>query len=111
MKTIAVGLTMLALAGCATKHYGRLGDLTAPERTQMSCHDASLEIGKVNGFIQRVEKESEFDLRSVGSFFADFGLGNTLEKSAALKSARERKQALEELMLTKHCDAQASSGM
>lgn len=108
MKAIAVGLTLLALAGCATKHYGRMGDLTSAERTQMNCREITLELAKVDGFVQRVEKESAFNLRSVGSFLADFGLGNVLEKDSALKSARERRQALESLSESKHCGAPTS---
>ncbi|MGI4981841.1 MAG: hypothetical protein ACRYGL_00635 [Janthinobacterium lividum] len=105
MKTIVAGMTMLALAGCATKHYGRMGDMTPAERTQLDCREIGLELAKVDGFIHRVEKESEFNLRSVGSFLVDFGLGNVLEKSSALKSAGERKQALEELSAAKGCGA------
>ena len=107
MKTIVAGMTMLALAGCATKHYGRMGDMTSAERTQLDCREIGLELAKVDGFIHRVEKESEFNLRSVGSFLVDFGLGNVLEKSSALKSAGERRQALEELSLAKGCGVAA----
>lgn len=104
-KTMAAAAAMLVLAGCATKHYGRMGDVTSVERTQMTCREVTLELAKVDGFIQRVEKESEFNLRSVGSFLADFGLGNVLEKKSALASARERRQALEALRESKQCGA------
>jgi hypothetical protein len=37
-------------------------------------------------FLQHVDKESQFDGRSV-LFLGDFGIGNTMEKNSALESA------------------------
>lgn len=105
MKTVAVGVAVVMLAGCATKHYGRMGELTSTERMRMNCRELSLELARVDGFIQRVEKESEFNLRSVASFLGDFGIGNVVEKKSALKSARERRRALEDLSRAKRCES------
>ncbi|MDK3025450.1 hypothetical protein QO239_22895 [Cupriavidus taiwanensis] len=86
---------MLALQGCATKNYGRQGNLTDFEKQTMSCREIELEQAKVQGFIQHVDKESEFDGRSVLSFLGDFGIGNVIEKDSAMKSANDRAYQLQ----------------
>ena len=101
----AVGLSLLALQGCATKNYGRQGTLTDFEKQTMSCREIELEQAKVQGFLQQVEKESEFDGRSVLSFLGDLGIGNTLEKDAAVKSANDRASQLQALAAQHGCTA------
>lgn len=96
-------LCLGALSACATKHYGREGQLTDYEKSTMSCREIDLERAKVNGFIGQVHQESKFDGRSVLSFLGDFGIGNVMEKDAALKSANERRQALDDLRASKNC--------
>jgi len=96
-------LAVTVLAGCATKNYGRQGDLTSFEQTTMTCREIDLEEARVRGFIQHVDDESSFSGRSVLSFMGDFGIGNTLEKSAALESAGKRLQALQAARLGKNC--------
>lgn len=83
-------LLCLLATGCATKMYGRQGEVTDVERTTMTCRELDLEIAKVHGYVERVEKESEFSFRSVLSFLGDAGVGNVLEKRAAMNSARDR---------------------
>lgn len=56
----------------------------------MTCREIALEHAKVKGFIKHVEKESQFDGRSVLSFLGDFGVGNVIEKGEALKSANRQ---------------------
>ena len=80
--TIAAILVFIALQGCATKHYGRQGQLTAYEKGTMSCREIDLEMAKVRGFIDHVNKESEFSGRDVLAILGDFGIGNSMEKSA-----------------------------
>lgn len=99
----AVILMAIGLTGCATKYYGRQGDLTSYEKSTMTCREIDLESAKVNGFIEHVNKESEFDGRSVLSFLGDFGIGNLMEKDAALKSANDRRAALDALRTSKNC--------
>lgn len=104
MKKLCLLLCMLlCLTGCATKNYGRQGELTQYEKNTMSCREIALEQAKVNGFIDYVEKESEFDGRSVLSFLGDFGVGNVIEKKAALKSANRRLEQLKEVEKQKNC--------
>ncbi len=103
-RSIAViGLCLLALQGCATKHYGRQGTLTDYERKTMSCREIQLEQAKVQGFLDHVNKESEFDGRSVLSFLGDFGIGNVMEKDNAVQSANDRSAQLQILSRQRNC--------
>ena len=61
---IVIGLSLVLLS-CATKHYGRQGILSAYEKETMSCREIDLELAKVRGFIDHVNKESEFSGRDV----------------------------------------------
>ncbi len=100
---IAALFVVVALQGCATKHYGRQGQLTAYEKETMSCREINLEMAKVRGFIDHVNKESEFSGRDVLAILGDFGIGNSLEKSAAIESANNRLDLLRNLKSTKKC--------
>lgn len=102
-KTMLAIAGVIALAGCATKNYGRLGTVTDYERTTMSCREIDLEIARVDGFLEHVDKESEFDGRSVLSFLGDFGIGNLMEKDAAIKSANERRRTLDSMRVADQC--------
>ncbi|MCO6555741.1 MAG: hypothetical protein J6577_00740 [Gilliamella sp.] len=93
----------LVLTGCATKNYGRQGELTQYEKDTMTCREIALEKAKVQGFIEHVDKESKFDGRSVLSFLGDFGVGNVIEKGEALKSANRRLEQLKEVEEKKDC--------
>jgi len=106
LRLIAILLVGAALAGCATKHYGRQGTVTPYESTEMSCKEINLELAKIDGFKDQIEKESQFSGRSVLSFLGDFGIGNVMEKNAALKSADERRATLVSLRASKNCDQQ-----
>ncbi|MGA0610548.1 hypothetical protein [Caldimonas sp. KR1-144] len=106
-KIFAIALIACAAlsAGCATKNYGRQGELTSVERSSMTCRELELETAKVHGFLQRVEKESEFDARSVLSFLGDFGVGNVMEKSSAVESANTRLAQLQQVRTQRGCTA------
>lgn len=103
MKNLSLLLCMLCVTGCATKNYGRQGELTQYEKNTMTCREIALEKAKVQGFKEHVEKESEFDGRSVLSFLGDFGVGNVIEKKAALTSANRRLEQLKEVEKQKNC--------
>lgn len=105
MRTFIIVLPALALvaSACATKTYGRQGELTAYEKQTMSCREIELESAKVRGFIDHVNKESEFSGRDVLAILGDFGIGNSMEKSAALESANDRLKQLEALSYQKRC--------
>lgn len=106
MKTRALVFTMLAVAavtGCSTKNYGRQPELTSFERQTMTCREIDLEEAKVHGFLSHVRQEAEFDGRSVLSFLGDFGIGNLMERDAAVDSANKRLAQLSEAKSRQGC--------
>lgn len=96
-------VTLVLISGCSTKNYGRQGELTQYEKETMSCREIELEEAKVHGFLQHVDKESQFDGRSVLSFLGDFGIGNTMEKNSTLESANSRLSQLQLLRVKNGC--------
>lgn len=98
-------LALVSIQGCATKTYGRQGSLTSYEKDTMSCREIDLEMAKVRGFVDHVNKESEFSGRDVLAILGDFGIGNNLEKVAALESANKRLEQLRDQRDAKKCSA------
>lgn len=105
---VASLLVLLFIQGCATKTYGRQGSLTNYEKDSMTCREIDLEMAKVNGFVEHVNKESEFSGRDVLAILGDFGIGNNLEKSAALESANKRIEQLRVQRNAKKCAANSA---
>lgn len=99
----ALCATALILQGCATKSFGRQGALTATERAAMNCREIELEQARVDGFLEMVVRESQFDGRDVLAFLGDFGIGNSMERNAATASAMARKNELHGLLTAKGC--------
>lgn len=97
-------LALVSIQGCATKTYGRQGTLTSFEKDSMTCREIDLEMAKVRGFIDHVNKESEFSGRDVLAILGDFGIGNNMEKSAALESANKRTEQLRDQRDAKKCN-------
>lgn len=95
----------LIVSGCATKNYGRQGDVTDFERRSLTCREIDIETAKVHGFLKHVDTESEFDGRSVLSFLGDFGVGNVMEKSSAMESATKRLAQLQQARSERNCNA------
>lgn len=98
-------LVLTSIQGCATKTYGRQGTLTGYEKDTMTCREIDLEMAKVRGFVDQVNKESEFSGRDVLAILGDFGIGNNMEKSAALESANKRIGQLRDQRDAKKCNA------
>lgn len=103
-----VGLAVMSLAiivssGCSTKNYGRQPELTSFEKQTMTCREIDLEQAKVQGFLQHISEESQFDGRSVLSFLGDFGIGNTMEKESAMDSANQRMLQLGNARMSQGC--------
>ena len=69
----------------------------------MSCREIDLEMAKVSGFIDHVNKESEFSGRDVLALLGDFGIGNSMERGAAMESAKNRLGDLRDLKSVKSC--------
>jgi hypothetical protein len=111
MRTSSVGkcvlLACVAAAvggqfGCATKRYGRQTELSDVEKTQLTCRELDIEIAKVRAFQDQVNKDG-FDGRDVLGILGDFGIGNSMERGDALKSAERRLQQLQDLRQAKNC--------
>lgn len=100
---VITGMSLLALQGCATKNYGRQGALTDFEKQTMTCREIDLDKARVMGFTQHIDKESAFDGRDVLAFLGDFGIGNAVEKDAAVESAKQRYYQLEIVAYEKGC--------
>ena len=100
---VTIALLVLTIQGCATKTYGRQGTLSSFEKDTMTCREIDLEAAKVRGFIDQVNKESEFSGRDVLAILGDFGIGNNMEKSAAIESANKRIDQLEMQRNAKKC--------
>lgn len=106
MKTRAflfTALAVVAVAGCSTKNYGRQPELTSFERQTMTCREIDLEEAKVHGFLAHVRDEAQFDGRSVLSFLGDFGIGNLMERDAAVDSANKRLVQLSDAKSRQRC--------
>jgi hypothetical protein len=99
--TIATVVTM-SLGGCATKRYGRQIELSDVEKQSLGCKELDVEIAKVRAFQDQVNKEG-FDGRDVLGILGDFGIGNAMERSDALKSAEKRLEQLNEQRRLKNC--------
>ncbi len=106
--TIVVTLGIVFLQGCATKNYGRQGILSSYEYETMTCREINLELAKMQGFIEYVNKESEFSGKDVLAILGDFGVGNYMEKNDAIKSANNRIVALNDLKKHKQCSTNLS---
>ena len=90
-------LLALLISACATKRYGRMQPVTGYESQEYTCKDIKIELSKIDAFELQVAQESEFSAMSVASFLGDFGIGNTIEKSSALKTAKERRVQLNDV--------------
>lgn len=102
MKKVILTLVIIPiLQSCATKTYGRQSQLTDFEKTTMTCREIELDIAKANGFIEQVNKESSFSGRDVLAILGDFGIGNNMERSAAISSANDRIDHLREIQRSK----------
>lgn len=106
--TFLAALTLM-VSGCATKNYGRQGEVTSYERSTLTCREIDIETAKVHGFLAHVNTESEFDGRSVLSFLGDFGVGNVMEKSSAMESATKRLAQLQEARSSRACGSPAEA--
>lgn len=100
--TLLIAAT-LSTTGCATKSYGRQGQVTVAEKQILTCREIAIEVAKVDGYLKQVDHESSFDILSIASFLGDFGIGNAIEHNAALKSAAKRSGQLNMLWVEKGC--------
>lgn len=95
---------LVALSGCATNHYGRVDALTVDDKRDLSCPEIDIETARVDAFQQQVAKQSQHDRRSMLSAATGFGIGNAMNRDAAIKSANQRRHQLDDLRVEKRCD-------
>ncbi|HFL6954552.1 TPA: hypothetical protein ACG4O9_000828 [Stenotrophomonas maltophilia] len=100
---IASVLMAAALAGCATKRYGRLQPVTSYETLNYSCEQIRIELSKVDAFDRQIEQQAKFSGMSVASFLGDFGIGNVIERNEAKRTSVERRAQLLGAFAGKRC--------
>jgi hypothetical protein len=88
---------------CATKRYGRMQPVTGHEKSAYTCDEIKVEQSKVDAFELQVAEGAEFSALSVASFLGDLGIGNTIEKNAALKTAKQRRVELNNIAAAQKC--------
>lgn len=105
MRWLASSFLLLSffLSGCATKHYGRLAD----DATPSDCAAIAAQLAEIGQFRKAVARESEFSGADVVAFLLDFGIGNAMAKSEALKSADEREAQLKGKQQAMGCEAES----
>lgn len=107
--SIALVATALMLSGCATKRYGRLTPVSGAESANYTCREIAIELSKVEAFEDAIKEGSKTNFASVAGFLGDWGIGNSMEKGAAERSAAARRQQLRQLDAQKGCTAQTAT--
>lgn len=85
------------IAGCATKQYPQSPELSADEKSALSCENAKKEIIKQESVIAEINRTGGFDGKTVLGALGDFGIGNGMAKSSAYDKANKRMEQLKEL--------------
>ncbi len=105
VKPCLVLATALMMSACATKQYGRVQGLSDVEKKHYSCREIAIELEKVRQFELQIEETGKFDGRTALGFLGDFGIGNSMAKSDATRSAKIRRYDLESLQANNNCTA------
>jgi outer membrane lipoprotein SlyB len=103
MTRIVISLSLLVLAGCATKQYPQAPSVTNEEAAAFDCKEIGQEIAKAHSVQNQIKETGSFDGRTVMGFIGDFGLGNGLAKSAANDKADARIMQLQNLKTARNC--------
>jgi len=101
MKKMILAVSVLVLAGCATKQYPQASTVTSEEIFAMDCNAVKLEIAKTHSIQKEIESTGQFDGRTVLGALGDFGIGNGMAKSDARKKAQARLDQLEGIKAVK----------
>ena len=105
---VAIGILAAAtLPGCVTKQYGRQAELLPAEKANLTCQQIGFELAKVDDYTRWVEMKSEPNGWDALAVIGDFGIGNTIERGEALKSAELRREQLAEVQQARSCDREA----
>lgn len=99
----AAALVLTSVQGCATKTYERQDAAAAKDLAVMACYELDLELAKERDFIAYVNKDSKFDAMDALAIVGDLGIGNVMERNAALEGAGKRIEQLQSLRAGKGC--------
>ena len=102
MKILALAFLLALTVSCATHRYGREMPLTDAERVVLTCKQLDVEIAKTEAFLAQVNQGAPAGAATLG-FLGDFGIGNAMEKTEALKSGERRLFDLQEQRFAKGC--------
>ncbi|QOL15777.1 hypothetical protein [Dickeya dianthicola] len=97
----ALFISTLMLSGCATKQYPQAPAVTSEEASVLDCKAINQEIVKLHIIQSDIESTGQFDGRTVLGFLGDFGIGNGMAKSEALKKSNARLSQLESIKTVK----------
>ena len=105
MKYVVLGTfaVTLAINGCATKRYPIATELSAVEKSELTCRELAIEIAKAEETQAKIADTSEIDWRSGAGFIGDFGIGNAMAKSEAEKALADRRASIREAQVDKGC--------
>lgn len=103
IKTGILAVAVLSLAGCATKGYQIAAPLSDNVADSMTCRELNLELAEVDEISLAIKKEAKTDIRSVGAFLMDFGIGNSMAKNRAEEALAERRASITGALISKNC--------
>lgn len=104
-KLLLIAVLATSISACATKRYGRLQPVSAVEQRDLSCREIAIEMSRVEAFEDNIRRQARTNVRSALGFVADFGIGNSMERNDAERSAVERRTQLRALEAEKGCTA------
>ena len=94
----------LLLTACATQRFGRQVAVSNTERRLLSCEQIEIEIAKTEEFLKDTsDQNSKFTGKDVLGFLGDFGVGNSMEYSDAIRSGINRLTQLRATQTEKGC--------
>ncbi len=108
-KTLLTTLLSVTIASiftaCSTKRYGRLQNVTGMESGYLTCKAIDIEIDKAQNFLKNAyDKNDKIDKEYILGILGDLGIGNRMEYSEAIKSAKNRLADLKKLQVEKSCN-------
>ena len=102
--TVPIILIFMIVTGCAVQRYGRQQNVTNAEKDYLDCRAIDVEMAKTQGFIKDITDHNEsFTGKDIIAFLGDFGIGDSMEYSSAIKSATNRMEQLQQLKREKGC--------
>lgn len=104
MKKCMLVLSVVLLAGCATKQYPILAPVSADEARLFDCDTLSVEVARAQSTRAEIDEIGKFSPATVIGVLGDFGVGNGIAKSNAIEKADARLLQLRNLQTSKGCE-------